>query len=183
MVQESFSLGFVAVAGTVHEADGGPIYSTSMVELLQSMGFNSMNEFSESEPSETGEMQHNEQDGFQRDISRTEKLQQLVLLLKMHRNFLVKVIKKIYIMHLLHHLQKKYQGSPLSLPLTNRVRGGRIETGLVSNRHPADPLALPSFCHKAPNLLWRGRAGWNFGIEDTMPNSKSLQDHCWNVRI
>ncbi len=30
-------------------------YSPSMVELLQSMGFNSMNEFSESEPSEIGD--------------------------------------------------------------------------------------------------------------------------------
>jgi hypothetical protein len=35
MLQESFSLGFVAVAGTVNEADEGPIYSPSMVELLQ----------------------------------------------------------------------------------------------------------------------------------------------------
>jgi hypothetical protein len=58
MLQESFSLGFVAVAGTVHEADEGPIYSPSMVELLQSMGFNSMNEFLESEPSEIGDAAH-----------------------------------------------------------------------------------------------------------------------------
>ncbi len=55
MLQESFSLGFVTVAGTVHEADEGPIYSPSMVDLLRSMGFNSMNEFSENVPSEIGD--------------------------------------------------------------------------------------------------------------------------------
>jgi hypothetical protein len=52
MMQEAHRLGFVAVAGTVHEADEGSMYSPGMVEYLQSMGFNSMNEFSESEPSE-----------------------------------------------------------------------------------------------------------------------------------
>jgi len=62
MLQEARSLGFVAVTGTVHEANEGPIYSPSMVELLQSMGFNFMNEFSESEPSEIGDAAQAPQD-------------------------------------------------------------------------------------------------------------------------
>ena len=55
MMQQTHSLGFVAVAGTVHAEDEGSMYSPGMVELLQSMGFNFMNEFSESEPSEIGD--------------------------------------------------------------------------------------------------------------------------------
>jgi hypothetical protein len=55
MMQQAHSLGFVAVAGTDHVEDEGSMYSPGMVELLQSMGFNSMHAFSESEPSEIGD--------------------------------------------------------------------------------------------------------------------------------
>jgi hypothetical protein len=55
MMQQAHSLGFVAVAGTEHVEDEGSMYSPGMVELLQSMGFNFMNEFSEIEPSEIGD--------------------------------------------------------------------------------------------------------------------------------
>jgi hypothetical protein len=55
MMQQAHSLGFVAVAGPEHVEDEGSMYSPGMVELLQSMGFNFMNEFSESEPSEIGD--------------------------------------------------------------------------------------------------------------------------------
>jgi hypothetical protein len=47
------SLGFVAAP--VNAADEGSLYSPGMVDLLQSMGFIFMNEFSESEPSEIGD--------------------------------------------------------------------------------------------------------------------------------
>ena len=50
MWEEAASLGFVAAP--VNAADEGSIYSPGMVDLLQSMGFIFMNEFSESEPSE-----------------------------------------------------------------------------------------------------------------------------------
>ncbi len=43
------------MTGTEHVTDKGPMYSPGMVELLQSMGFNFMHEFSESEPSEIGD--------------------------------------------------------------------------------------------------------------------------------
>jgi hypothetical protein len=55
MMQEAHSLGFLGVAGTEHVEDEGSMYSPGMVELLKSMGFNFMNEFSESEPSEIGD--------------------------------------------------------------------------------------------------------------------------------
>ncbi len=53
MWEETTNLGFVAAP--VNTADEGSIYSPGMVELLQSMGFIFMNEFSESEPSEIGD--------------------------------------------------------------------------------------------------------------------------------
>jgi hypothetical protein len=53
MWEEVASLGFVAAP--VNAADEDSIYSPGMVEILQSMGFIFMNEFSESEPSEMGD--------------------------------------------------------------------------------------------------------------------------------
>jgi hypothetical protein len=53
MWEEVSSLGFVTAP--VNVADEDSIYSPGMVELLQSMGFIFMNEFSESEPSEIGD--------------------------------------------------------------------------------------------------------------------------------
>jgi hypothetical protein len=50
MMQQTHSLGFVSVTGTEHVVeDEGSLYSPGMVDLLQSMGFYFMNEFSESE--------------------------------------------------------------------------------------------------------------------------------------
>jgi hypothetical protein len=54
MWEETVSLGFVTAP--VNEADEGSIYSPRMLELLQPMGFIFMNEFSESEPSEIGDV-------------------------------------------------------------------------------------------------------------------------------
>ena len=53
MWEETASLGFVAAP--VNAADEGSIYSPGMVELLQSMWFIFMNEFSQSEPAEIGD--------------------------------------------------------------------------------------------------------------------------------
>jgi hypothetical protein len=53
MWEEAASLGFVAAP--VNAADEGSIYSPGMVELLQSMWFIFMNEFSQSEPAEIGD--------------------------------------------------------------------------------------------------------------------------------
>jgi hypothetical protein len=53
MWEETVSLGFVAAP--VNVADEGSLYSPGMVDLLQSMGFIFMYEFSESESSEIGD--------------------------------------------------------------------------------------------------------------------------------
>ena len=54
MWEEAASLG--CVAAPVNAAVEGAIYSPGLVELLQPMGFIFMNEFSESEPSEIGDV-------------------------------------------------------------------------------------------------------------------------------
>jgi hypothetical protein len=47
MMKQANRLGFVSVTGTEHVGDEGSMYSPGMVELLQSIGFHFMNEFSE----------------------------------------------------------------------------------------------------------------------------------------